>query len=184
VIGRTYGAGGSKGSLLALRWAMVAVAAAIAAVLLFRDDYLLGLLIGGLAALRAGYLLAIAHRRSSYQRVPDQGAGASAVREVLSGLVRSEFVVAGEIIGLGPAQVRSAFDQGRSLADMASGAGVPMERIVDAVVSDAHVRIDEYIAEGKVTRERALEVQARLPLWANRLVNFHKGDLRRGAGWS
>jgi hypothetical protein len=167
-------------SLRIFRWVMVAGSLAIAAVLLARGNDVLGLLIGALAIVRVVYLLLLVRRRRAFR--PSHSAGP--VREVLRGLVRSEFKVAAGIIGLDPAQVRRAFDEGRSLGELARSAGVPVERVVDAVVIDASGKIDEGVAEGRVTRERALQAKARLPMWANRLVNLHKGDARRAQGWT
>jgi len=159
---------------------MVAGSLAIAAVLLFRGNYVLGLLIGGLALVRAGYLVTLRRRRTAFWAPSD----VSSARDVLRPLARSEFQVAAGIIGLDSGQARHAFDQGRSLAEVATGAGVPVERLVTAVVSDASVKIDQDVAEGKMTQERALQAKARLPIWANRLVNFHKGDFQRVRGWA
>jgi hypothetical protein len=159
---------------------MIALSLAIAAVFLLRGNYVLGLLIGGLAIVRVVFLLLSTRRRRALR----SSYGAGRVREVLRGLARPEFEVAAGIIGLDPARVRSAFDEGRSLGDLATGAGVPVERVVNAVVSDASARIDQGAADGTVTQELARRAKARLPMWANRLVNFHKGDPRGTRDWS
>ena len=88
--------------------------------------------------------------------------------------------MAGTVLGWGPGQVRAAFDQGRSLAEMATQEGVPLQRVVDAVVADASARIDKGMADGTITPEQAgRDATSRLPVWAGRLVHVHKGDLRR-----
>ncbi|MGD0084069.1 MAG: hypothetical protein ABSD78_12850 [Acidimicrobiales bacterium] len=174
-----------------LRWVMVAGTLAIAAVLLLRGNYILGLLIGGLAIVRVVYMVTFARRRRAFRSSYGAGVGAGAgahgagpVRELLRGLARAEFPVAAGIIGMDPAQVRTAFEQGRSLAELATGAGVPVERVVNGVASDAAARIDQGVADGRVPEERALQAKAQLPVWANRLVNFHKGDFQRTRGWT
>jgi hypothetical protein len=172
---------------------MVAGTLAIAAVLLLRGNYILGLLIGGLAIVRVVYMVTFARRRRAFRSSygagagaygAGVGAGAGPVRELLRGLARAEFPVAAGIIGMDPAQVRTAFEQGRSLAELATGAGVPVERVVNGVASDAAARIDQGVADGRVPEERALQAKAQLPVWANRLVNFHKGDFQRTRGWT
>jgi hypothetical protein len=154
---------------------MVAGSLAIAAVLLARGNDVLGLLIGGLAVVRVVYLLTFTRRR----RAPRSSHGGGPVRDVLRGLAHSEFVVAARVLGLEPATVRRAFDQGSSLAELARGAGVPVDRVVNAVVSDASAKLDRDVADGRLTGPRADQAKARLPTWASRLVNFHKGDPRR-----
>ncbi len=166
-------------SFWTFRWVMVAIGAAIAAVLLLRGDYLLGGLIGALATVRLVYMLVFFGRRRAFR----SSYGAGPLGGDLRGLARSEFMVAAGVVGLDPAQVRRAFDQGRSLAELATGAGVPLERLVNAIVSDASAKIDQGVAGGRLTQERAREDKARLPVWASRLVKFHKGDLRRTGGW-
>jgi hypothetical protein len=155
---------------------MVAGSLAIAAVLLARGNDVLGLLIGGLAVVRVVYLLAVTRSR----RAPRSPHGAGPVLDVLRGMARSEFVVAAGVIGLEPAAVRRAFDQGSSLAELATGAGVPVDRVVNAVVRDASAKLDQDVTNGRLTGPRADQAKARLPTWASRLVNFHKGDPRRG----
>jgi hypothetical protein len=163
-----------------LWWVMVAIGLAIATVLLLRGSYLLGLLIAALAIVRVVYVSGIARRGRSSRDLH----GAGPVREVLHGLARHEFVVAAGTISLGPVEARRAFDQGRSLAELAAGAGVPVEHVVDVVVSDASAKLDREVAEGRMTQDQVRQVKARLPTWANGLVHFHKGDVQRARGWA
>jgi hypothetical protein len=159
---------------------MVALSVGIAAVLLARGDTPLGLLIAILAMVRVGYLLATSRRRRAWR----PSLGAAPARGLLQELRRPAFQTAAGVIGLDPAEVRRAFDQGRSLAELAAGAGVPVNLVVNAVVSDASARLDEQVADGRATHEAALQAKERLPRWADRLVNFHRGDRRRTGGWS
>jgi hypothetical protein len=177
---RGSGWGGNRATFWTFRWVMLTGSAAIAVVLLLRGNDLFGLLIGGLAVVRVAYLLSSVRRR----RAVGPAAGAGAGREVLRRLARSEFAVAGTILGWGPGQVRDAFGQGRSLAEMATQCGVPVQRVVDAVVADASAKINQGMADGTITPERGRDATRRLPVWAGRLVNVHKGDLRRARSWS
>jgi len=163
-------------SFRTFRWVMVLGALAIAAVLLYRGDYLLGLLIGGLAVVRISYVASVARRRHAFGSSYNAGRG----RQGLAGLARSEFIVGARALGLGPSQIRRGFDQGRSLAELAADSDVPVERIVDAVIRDASSRIDHALTNGRVNEEAAHRLKAELPAWAGRLVNFHKGDFQRG----
>ena len=170
---------GTNRPLWGLQWVMIALGLAIAAALLLRGSYLLGLLIAALAVARVVYMFCMTRRRRSRRDSFDAGP----VRGVLRGFARSELIVAARIISLGPAQVRRSFDEGRSLAELATGAGVPVERMVDAVIRDTSAKLDREVAEARLTQARAQQVRARLPLWANGLVHFHKGDLQRVRGW-
>jgi hypothetical protein len=186
--GQPYGGGGYWSSFRAFRFVLIAGSLAVAAVLLARGDELLGLLIGALALARLGYMLASSRRRRSFRG--SRGAGPRSggqmpvqVRELLQGLRGTSFQTAAGVIGLDIAEVRRAFDQGRSLAELAAGTGVPVDRVVNAVVSGASAQIDHDVAAGSLTGENALLAKERLPRWANRLVNFHKGDRPRAGGW-
>ncbi len=177
---RGSGWGGNRTTFWTFRWVMVTGSVAIAAVLLLRGDHLLGLLIGGLAVVRVAFLLSSVRRR----RAVSPAAGTGAGRAVLRRLARSEFAVAGTVLGWGPGQVGAAFDQGRSLAEMATQQGVPLQRVVDAIVADALAKINMGMADGTITPERGGDATRRLPVWAGRLVHVHKGDLRRARAGS
>jgi hypothetical protein len=174
---------------------IVAGSLAVAAVLIYRHNYVIGLLIAGLATVRVVYLVAIMRRpsarRSRHGARPGSGtgfgqapggAGPAATaqgRGVLAELARQEFGVAARVIGIDGIEMRRAFDQGRSIAELAAEAGVPLERIVSAVVSDATSAIERRVDQGQMARQQALQVKSRVPIWASRLVNFHKGDVLR-----
>jgi hypothetical protein len=155
---------------------LVAGSLALAGVLLYLHDYIVGSLIGGLALVRVVYLVGTSRRTGRFSSRPS---GTGPVRSVLRELARHEFLVAARQIGLDPKQMRRAFDEGRSIAELAAGAGVPLERVVTAMVADATRSIDGKVATGQMTAQQAERVKARLPLWAGRLATFHKGDLRR-----
>jgi hypothetical protein len=181
-----YRMGGTRRVVRALRWVLVAVSLALAAVLLFRHRYILGLLIGGLVALRVAILLATSRRRrpgsaaqGTYVAAPGPLGAAGTRGRPLAWLARSEFLVAAGVIGMDPAQIRTSYEQGSSLAEIAARAGVPTERIVDAVVSDAGAKIDDALARGTFDARRAGRLKTRLPIWAGRLVNHHKRDLQQ-----
>lgn len=157
-------------SLWALRLAMVVLGLAIAAVLLARGDYVLGGLIGLLALTRVAFVATVTRRRGAGR------AGRAAVPPVLRQLNRVEFAVAAGAIGRDPAEVRRAFRQGRSLADVAAEAGVPTEAVVGAVVADATARIERDAAAGTLAGDELRRARAALPTWARRLVHFHQGD--------
>lgn len=175
-----YYMGRNKRSLWGLQWVMVILGLGIAAVLLLRGSYILGLLIAVLATIRVVYVMGMSRRR----RTLDDLLEAGWVRGILRQLVPSEFILASGIVGLDLAQARRAFDRGSSLAELATGAGVPVERLVDAIVSDASDKLDREVTKRRMTQDQASQVKARLPIWANRLVHFHKGGREGARCWT
>jgi hypothetical protein len=178
--GQGYPRGGGRTWFRALRWVLVAGTLAVAAVLISRHDYVIGYLIGGLALVRVVYLVGTTRRpmpgRARYgagQAWPAGGGG------LLRELARPEFAVAAREIGIQGQDMRRGFDEGRSIAELAARAGVPLERVVNAMVADATETIDRKVAAGEISEQQGLSVKARIPVWADRLAHFHKGDLRR-----
>jgi len=92
-------------------------------------------------------------------------------------MARDEFLVAAGVIGISGAQLRQDFNRGMSIAEMATSAGVALGPIVDAIVSDASVRIDRAVAQGSVEHNEGDSAKSKLRLWAERLVHIHKRDL-------
>ena len=203
---RGYSWGGGRTWFRSLRWVLVAGTLALAAVLIYRHDYVIGYLIGGLALVRVVYLAGTARRpmrgRSGYgggQVWPPAGGGSASgigtigaagqdrsgpsgivpVRGWLRELARPEFAVAASVIGIGPNEMRRAFNGGSSIAELAARAGVPLESVVSAMVADATEVIDRRVAAGEMSEQQGQSVKTRIPIWAGRLAHFHKGDLRR-----
>ena len=158
-----------------LRWAIVIVSLAVAAVLVARGAVVIGGLVGVCVALRVGLLVSTSRRRrpiGAYtQRSP------ISVRWLLPGIARREFHVAAVILGVNPDDLRRGFQQGRSIAQAAAAAGIATPVIIDAVVKDASAMLDRAVAEGSVSPERAVQAKATLPTWASRLVHGARGDL-------
>jgi len=181
-----------------LRWVLVALSLGLATALLLRHDYIVGSLIAVLVIVRVAILMSTSRRRRPYMRMnrpPGQPASASAASSAatggtssgastpggrpLLGLARSEFLVAAGVIGMAPPQMREAYNSGSSLAEMAASNGVPIDRVVNAIVGDARLKIDDAVAQGTVNPRFAVKFKSRLPVWANRIVNHHKKDLQR-----
>ena len=53
---------------------------------------------------------------------------------------------------------------------LAADAGVPSDRVVDAVVRDANAKVDRAVADGRIASDRASMLRDRLPNWAEQLV--------------
>lgn len=183
-----YGFGRRIRLFRVLRWVLVALSLALATVLLIRRDYIIGSLIMVLVVVRIALLLGTARRRpymrmnrSSVQpgaSTPPPGAAQPGGGR-LYGLARSEFLVAAGVIGMAPAQMRDAYQSGSSLAEMAASKGIPLERVVNAIVGDAGLKVDDAVAQGTMNPRFAARFKSRLPVFANRIANHHKRDLQR-----
>jgi hypothetical protein len=151
------------------------ILAVIAAVLIQRGQYLIGGLIGALALARIVWIFSFPGRGRAYG---SRGAGRP-VQELLRGMVRDEFDVAATSIGISSTKLRTDFGSGKSIAEVASAAGVSVDVVIKAMISDMSARIDQAGAEGKVSKDLADQAKSRLSMWVPRLVNGHRGEFRR-----
>ena len=96
--------------------------------------------------------------------------------EGLSGPDQAKLVRAGAI-GARPCDVRIEFAKGRSIAEVATARGVPVDTVVAAVVADASAKLDRAVADGQTTALAADRFKTRLPRWATRMVHGRRGDM-------
>ena len=69
---------------------------------------------------------------------------------------------AAEAIGVDVEALREALASGQTLAEVAEANGVDPQAVVDALVAEAGTRLDEAVAEGRLTQEEADERRAQL----------------------
>jgi hypothetical protein len=143
--------------------------------LILRGQLVLGLLIGGLALVRIAFFGLFARRRRALGYRGAAGRGA----QLLRSLVPGDFEAAAAALGVEPIDLRREFARGRSIAEQAEAAGVPVDSVIDAVTRYASARIDQLAADGAVSNETASEAKERLPAWAARFVGRQRRDLRR-----
>ena len=148
----------NRNTVRTIRWAMVAVGVVAGVALLAAGATLIGVVLLVMATLRAGMLWAMRHR----------GPGASG--QMLRRLARNELAVAATAIGIAPDDLRRAVDDGHTISAVAADAGIPAQRVVDAVVRDASAKVDRAVEAGNVAPNRARVVRNRLPYWAERFV--------------
>ena len=74
-------------------------------------------------------------------------------------------------VGLDPASVREGFANGQTLGDTAEANGISPETIVDAIVDAMTERLNQAIADGKLTPEEAAEKAAGIPERATEIVD-------------
>jgi spermidine/putrescine-binding protein len=129
-----------------------------------------GLLIGSLglaAVIPAG--VASAQTSTTQAANPSAKTGHPALRN----LRRAEFKVAADTIGVKPAELRADVKSGQSVADVATAKGVSVDTVINAVVTDATAKIDQAVANGKLSQDRATKIEAKLPAIVTKAVNAH-----------
>ena len=70
---------------------------------------------------------------------------------------------AAEAIGISAADLRTALQDGSTIAEVATANGVEVQTVVDALVAEATARIDAAVEDGRLDEERAAEIKAELP---------------------
>ena len=138
-------------------------------ILLAAGQTLIGGLLVAMAGVRIVLLVSMQRRmRSSSQAGVNGRRGGG--RQMLHRLASMELDVAATAIGVAPDVLRRVVDDGRSISALAADAGVPSDRVVDAVVRDANTKVDRAVADGRIAPERASMLRNRLPNWAEQLV--------------
>jgi hypothetical protein len=140
-------------------------------ILLAAGQTLIGGLLVAMGTVRIVMLVSMQHRtRSSSSQAPGVNGRRGGGRQMLQRLARMELDVAATAIGVAPDVLRRAVDDGRSISALAADAGVPSDRVVDAVVRDANTKVDRAVADGRIAPDRASMLRNRLPNWAEQLV--------------
>jgi uncharacterized protein (DUF433 family) len=83
-------------------------------------------------------------------------------------------------IGITESELRDELQDGTTIAEVAEAHDVDPQKVIDAVVAEATKRIDEAVAEGDLTEERAAELTENLGDHATRLVNQTRPPGDRG----
>ena len=76
-------------------------------------------------------------------------------------------VVIAEALGVTEDELRTAFQDGKSVADVATEKGVSLDTVVNAVIADETTRLAQAVTDGKLTQEQAdqrvADLSANLP---------------------
>ena len=67
-----------------------------------------------------------------------------------------------ELLGMTPQELLQTVKDGTSLVDIAAEKGVSMDDIASLVTESAQERLDQALADGKITQEQADEIQAKI----------------------
>ncbi|MBI5947674.1 MAG: hypothetical protein HY875_06025 [Chloroflexi bacterium] len=98
---------------------------------------------------------------------PQPGEHRGKIAKALRGAIKT----AAETIGIEPQELAGALKGGQSIADVASANGVDPQTVVDALVAQASAKLDEAVANGRISEEKAAEIKSGLPERMTELVN-------------
>ena len=91
---------------------------------------------------------------------------------------------ASEVIGIETDELREALQSGSTLAEIATENGVEPQSLIDEMVEDKQEKLDEAVADGRLTEEeaaeKAAEIEQRVTDAVNGEIDFSEG--RRGRG--
>ena len=161
----------NRTSMRTMRYLFFGVGLVGGLILLAAGQTLIGGLLVAMGTVRIVMLVSMQRgKRSSSSQAPGVNGRRGGGRQMLHRLASMELDVAATTIGVAPDALRRAVDDGRSISSLAADAGVPSDRVVDAVVRDANTKVDLAVADGRIAPDRASMLRNRLPNWAEQLV--------------
>ena len=89
----------------------------------------------------------------------------------------ASFEAAAEIIGIETSELREALADGSTLAEVAEDNGADVETLVDGLVAALNDKVDELVADGRITEEQAAEIKENAP---ERIESFVNAEIRHG----
>ncbi|MCP4224754.1 MAG: hypothetical protein GY773_15565 [Actinomycetia bacterium] len=88
-----------------------------------------------------------------------------------------------EDLGLSIDELKASLADGQTLAEAAAAQGVEQADLVAALVEEAQAKIDEAVANGRLTEDKAAEVKATLEEKITERVNNEPGERGSGEGF-
>jgi uncharacterized protein YidB (DUF937 family) len=92
----------------------------------------------------------------------------------------ASFEAAAEVIGIENSELRTALAEGLTLAEVAEDNGVDLETLIDGLVSALDEKLDELVADGRITEQQAAEIRENAP---ERIENFVNSEVRIRRGF-
>ena len=74
-------------------------------------------------------------------------------------------------IGIDSEELRTALQDGSTIADVAEAHDVDVQTVIDALVAEASTHLDDAVADGRITEAQAAEMKANLPARIEAMVN-------------
>jgi len=129
-------------------------------------------LAGALTAATAG--VAVAADSSSTTSAPS---AQTAKHPLLRIRVRRATVkVVTDTLGVSREDLRTAMQSGQTLTQYATSLGKDPQTLVDALTNAANTKLDQLVADGTITQERADTVKGKLPARIDKLMNRQFGQ--------
>jgi uncharacterized protein YidB (DUF937 family) len=104
---------------------------------------------------------------------PDRGIGGGIGHHGF-GLVLGDMSTVAESLGISEDELRAALADGQTIAEIAEEQGVDVQDVIDDIVAAQRERVDEAVAEGRLTQEEADELLAGAE---ERVTAFVNGEL-------
>ena len=83
--------------------------------------------------------------------------------------------VVSETLGVERAALREALRAGQSVAEYAESLGTDPQAVADALLAAVNERVDQAVADGRITAERGDEIRAKAPERVDTLLHRHFG---------
>lgn len=96
------------------------------------------------------------------------------------GFLHGNLDAAATALGITAEELRTELEAGKSIADVAGEKGVDVQTVIDALVAAATTKIDEALANGDITQEKADELKTNLVDRITDVVNRTKPEGFRG----
>jgi hypothetical protein len=89
---------------------------------------------------------------------------------------KATVTVVTDTLGVSRQELREAMKSGQTLTQYATSLGKDPQTLVDALTNAANTKLDELVADGTITQERADTVKSKLPARIDKLMNRQFGQ--------
>jgi uncharacterized protein (DUF433 family) len=107
---------------------------------------------------------------------PDNGRRGKGFEAAGHPVVKGMVETAADAIHIAPADLVSALQSGKSVADVANDHGVKPADVVQAIVDAGNAKIDQAVTNGKITQDRADKMKSHLSDAATKFVNHTRPE--------
>jgi len=83
-----------------------------------------------------------------------------------------------DLLGMDRGEIREAWLDGQSLTDMAAAQGIDRQTLIDTIVDALGTKLDELVADERITPERRDEILTNAQPMIERAVDLHRGEMR------
>lgn len=86
-----------------------------------------------------------------------------------------------DLLGMDRKEVRDAWQNGQSLAEMAEAKGRSRADLIDVITNAIDSQLTKLVENGRITEERKNEIMEQIAPRIDAAIDIHKGELRAGA---